>query len=236
MIQVGKKQVPPPVSVTTAKVQQVEWQPLRPAVGTLDRPARDDPQRRADRDGPGDWVRERLAGQEGPDHRQARHLRRAGAAGRARRPTQALAKQTLDRAENLRQQEVNTQAELENAPRQATSRPGRPSVNLQAIINKKIIRAPFDGRAGIRARRARPGGLAGDAHRVAADGEPDLRRVPASPAGARRREAGPEGRAEGRRLSRVRAGKARSPPSTPRSIRGPATSGCAPRWRTPTAG
>ena len=35
MIQAGKKMVPPPIAVTTAKVQAVEWQPLRPAVGTL---------------------------------------------------------------------------------------------------------------------------------------------------------------------------------------------------------
>src|SRR5262249_22246369 len=35
MIQAGKKMVPPPVAVTTTTVKQVEWQPLRPAVGTL---------------------------------------------------------------------------------------------------------------------------------------------------------------------------------------------------------
>jgi membrane fusion protein (multidrug efflux system) len=61
-----------------------------------------------------------------------------------------LAKQTLDRAESLRKQEVNTQAELEAA--QARDKQTRATVvNLEAIINKKIIRAPFDGRAGIRA-------------------------------------------------------------------------------------
>ena len=63
---------------------------------------------------------------------------------------EALAKQNLERAERLRKQEVNTQAELETA--QARDKQTRASVgNLQAVINKKIIRAPFDGRAGIRA-------------------------------------------------------------------------------------
>jgi membrane fusion protein (multidrug efflux system) len=62
----------------------------------------------------------------------------------------ALARQTLDRAEGLRKQEVNTQAELESA--QARDTQARATVtNLQAIIAKKVIRAPFDGRAGIRA-------------------------------------------------------------------------------------
>ena len=62
----------------------------------------------------------------------------------------ALAKQTLERNEGLRRQEVNTQADLEAA--QARDKQTRATVvNLQAIINKKVIRAPFDGRAGIRA-------------------------------------------------------------------------------------
>jgi membrane fusion protein (multidrug efflux system) len=62
----------------------------------------------------------------------------------------ALAKQTLERNESLRKQEVNTQAELESA--QARDKQTSATVvNLRAIINKKIIRAPFDGRAGIRA-------------------------------------------------------------------------------------
>ena len=56
----------------------------------------------------------------------------------------------LERNQSLRKQEVNTQAELEAA--QARDKQTRAAVvNLQAIINKKIIRAPFDGRAGIRA-------------------------------------------------------------------------------------
>jgi len=61
----------------------------------------------------------------------------------------ALAKQTLERNESLRKDEVNTQQDLDNA--QARDKQTRATVvNLQAIINKKIIRAPFDGRVGIR--------------------------------------------------------------------------------------
>jgi len=62
----------------------------------------------------------------------------------------ALAKQTLDRAVSLRKEEVNTVQDLEQA--QARDKQTRATVvNLEAIINKKIIRAPFDGRVGIRA-------------------------------------------------------------------------------------
>jgi membrane fusion protein, multidrug efflux system len=149
MIQAGKKMVPPPIAVTTAKVQDVEWQPVRPAVGTL--VAVRATTLSAEVTG---TVRE-IGFQNGSLVKQGQIIVRLDTSAEQAQLQSAiadagLAKQTLDRAENLRKQEVNTQAELEAA--QARDKQARATVvNLQAIINKKIIRAPFDGRAGIRA-------------------------------------------------------------------------------------
>jgi membrane fusion protein (multidrug efflux system) len=149
MIQAGKKMVPPPVAVTTAKVQAVEWQPLRPAVGTLI--AIRGTTLSAELTG---TVRE-IGFQNGSLVKKGQVIVRLDTSAEQAQLQSALAdlglaKQTLERNENLRKQEVNTQAELESA--QARDKQARAAVvNLQAIINKKIIRAPFDGRAGIRA-------------------------------------------------------------------------------------
>ena len=149
MIQAGKKMVPPPIAVTTAKVQAVEWQPLRPAVGTLI--ALRGTTLSAELTG---TVRE-IGFENGSLVKKGQLIVRLDTSAeqaqlQSAQADMALAKQTLERNEGLRRQEVNTQAELEAA--QARDKQTRATVvNLQAIINKKIIRAPFDGRAGIRA-------------------------------------------------------------------------------------
>ena len=149
MIQAGKKMVPPPVAVTSAKVQTVEWQPLRPAVGTLT--AIRGATLSAEVTG---TVRE-IGFQNGSLVKKGQLIIRLDTSTEQAQLQSAiadagLAKQTLERAESLRKQEVNTQAELESA--QARDKQTRAAVvNIQALINKKIIRAPFDGRAGIRA-------------------------------------------------------------------------------------
>lgn len=149
MIQAGKKMVPPPVAVTTTKVQQVEWQPVRPAVGTLI--AIRATTLSAELTG---TVRE-IGFENGSLVKKGQMMVRFDTSAEQAQlqsavADEALAKQTLERAVSLRKQEVNTQAELESA--QARNKQTRAAVvNLQAIINKKIIRAPFDGRAGIRA-------------------------------------------------------------------------------------
>jgi membrane fusion protein, multidrug efflux system len=148
MIAAGKAQVPPPESVTTAKAEQVEWQPIRAAVGSVT----------AIR---GVTLGAELTGtvrqinfENGSLVKKGQVLVRfdvsseqaqlAGAVADA-----ALAKQTLERNESLRKDEVNTQQDLDNA--QGRDKQTRATVtNLSAIINKKIIRAPFDGRVGIR--------------------------------------------------------------------------------------
>jgi membrane fusion protein (multidrug efflux system) len=149
MIDAGKKMVPPPVAVTTAKVQTVEWQPLRPAVGTL--VAIRGTTLSAELTG---TVRE-IGFQNGSMVKKGQVMVRLDTSAEQAQLQSALAdlalaKQTLERNESLRKQEVNTQAELESA--QARDKQTSAAVvNLQAIINKKVIRAPFDGRAGIRA-------------------------------------------------------------------------------------
>jgi len=149
MIKAGKAMVPPPESVTSAKVEQVEWQPVRQAVGTLI--AIRGVTLGAELTGTvrqinfenGSLVKKGTVLIRFDTSSEQAQLQSAVADG-------ALAKQTLERAENLRKQEVNTQAELEAA--QARDKQTRATVNnLQAIINKKVIRAPFDGRVGIRA-------------------------------------------------------------------------------------
>jgi membrane fusion protein, multidrug efflux system len=149
MIQAGKHMVPPPVAVTTAKVQRIEWQPLQPAVGTLI--ALRGTTLSAEVTG---TVRE-IGFENGSLVKKGQVIVRLDTSAEQAQLQSAiadgaLAKQTLERAEGLRKQEVNTQAELEAA--QAREKQTRATVvNLQAIINKKVIRAPFDGRAGIRA-------------------------------------------------------------------------------------
>ena len=96
---------------------------------------------------------------------------------------QALAKQTLERAQRLRKDLVNTQVDLEAAEARGDQTKAT-VVNLQATIAKKIIRAPFDGRVGIRQVELGQVVSPGNAHRLAADGDSDLRRVPAPAAGA----------------------------------------------------
>ena len=149
MIQAGKHMVPPPVAVTTSTVQKVEWQPLKPAVGTLT--AIRGTTLSAELTG---TVRE-IGFENGSLVKKGQvivHLDTSAEQAQLQSALadEGLAKQSLERAELLRKQEVNTQAELEAA--QARDKQTRATVvNLQAIINKKIIRAPFDGRAGIRA-------------------------------------------------------------------------------------
>ena len=149
MIEAGKHMVPPPVAVTTAKVEKIEWQPLRPAVGTLI--AIRGTTLSAELTG---TVRE-IGFENGSLVKKGQMIVRLDTSAEQAQLQSALAdaglaKQNLERAELLRKQEVNTQAELEAA--QARDKQTQAAVvNLQAIINKKIIRAPFDGRAGIRA-------------------------------------------------------------------------------------
>lgn len=67
----------------------------------------------------------------------------------AARAAAALAKANLQRARELRANNTNSAAELDAADAQAKQADAQVE-NLQAVIDKKTVRAPFSGRLGIR--------------------------------------------------------------------------------------
>jgi len=68
---------------------------------------------------------------------------------RAAEATAALAKANLERARELRQNNTNSVAELDAADAQAKQADAQVEA-IRAVIAKKTIRAPFDGRLGLR--------------------------------------------------------------------------------------
>jgi membrane fusion protein (multidrug efflux system) len=148
MVKAGKTMVPPPESVTAAQAKPVEWRPVHSAVGTL--VALRNVTLAAELTGA---VRE-IAFENGSLVKQGQLLVRQDTSTEEAQlegaiADQALAKQTLERAQRLRKDLVNTQVDLEAA--QARSIQTKAVVdNLRATIAKKSIRAPFAGRVGIR--------------------------------------------------------------------------------------
>ena len=139
---------PPPVTVSAAPVQQIDVQPTLTAVGSLVA------------------ARDIVVGSELPgtvreiDFKNGSRVSKGSVlvkldtsteeAELIRAQAQAvLAKQTLDRATQLRASGANTPADLDAAKAQdAQARAG--VAELESVIAKKTIRAPFDGRVGIR--------------------------------------------------------------------------------------
>jgi membrane fusion protein (multidrug efflux system) len=148
MVRAGESFAPPPESVTAAKVSAVEWESKREAVGSLVAVQ-------------GVTVASELPGQvrevafeSGAAVKRGDVLVRldtsveetqlAGA-----RADASLAKINLARARKLRAAGSNAQADLDAAEARA-QQTAAAVANLQAIIAKKTIRAPFDGRVAIR--------------------------------------------------------------------------------------
>jgi membrane fusion protein (multidrug efflux system) len=148
MIKAGKAFVPPPESVSTAKVEASEWQGVRSAIGTLVA------------------IRGVTLGAEvtgkvidisfdsGSVVKKGAVLVRLDASTelaqlQSARADAALAAISLKRARDLRRTGVNSEAELDSAEAHAKQADAA-VVNLQALIDKKVIRAPFDGRIAIR--------------------------------------------------------------------------------------
>jgi len=148
MIGAGKSFVPPPESVTSAKVEASEWQPQREAIGTL--VAVRGVVLGAELPG---TVRE-VAFDSGSAVRKGAVLVRldtsteqaqlASAAAEA-----TLARLNLERARSLRASEANTPADLQATEARAQQADAAVA-GLEAAIAKKTIRAPFDGRISIR--------------------------------------------------------------------------------------
>jgi membrane fusion protein (multidrug efflux system) len=148
MIQAGKSFVPPPESVTSAKVETSVWQSRRAAIGTL--VAVHDAVLGAELPG---LIRE-VAFTSGTKVKRGAVMVKLDTATEEAQLASAkadmdLAQATLKRARALREGGANTPAELEVAEARAKQTEAVVA-SLQATIAKKTIRAPFDGRVAIR--------------------------------------------------------------------------------------
>ncbi|MCP3140498.1 efflux RND transporter periplasmic adaptor subunit [Pyxidicoccus xibeiensis] len=148
MIEAGAAFVPPPEAVTSAKAEVAQWQATRGAVGTV--LAVRGVTLGAELSG---IVRE-IGFEDGARVKKGQVLVRLDTSSEEAQLTGALAdaelaKLTRGRAQSLHAQGANTQSELESAQARAIQAEAAVA-NLRAIIAKKVIRAPFDGRIGIR--------------------------------------------------------------------------------------
>jgi membrane fusion protein (multidrug efflux system) len=148
MIEAGKSFQPPPESVASAKVEAVELEPIRAAVGTL--VAARGVQLGAELAG---LVRE-VSSDSGAAVRRGEVLVRLDTSPEeaqlaAARADAALARLALERARRLREEGSISPADLDAAEARATAAEAAVT-GLQATIAKKTIRAPFDGRLAIR--------------------------------------------------------------------------------------
>jgi membrane fusion protein (multidrug efflux system) len=148
MIDAGKKMVPPPEAVASAEVSEVDWQPTQAAVGTL--VAFHGVTLSAELTG---TVRE-INFENGALVKKGAVLVRFDTSTEEAQLQSAqadatLTKTSLERQVALKKSGVSPQSDLDAA--QARDLQARALVsNLEATINKKVIRAPFDGRLGIR--------------------------------------------------------------------------------------
>lgn len=148
MVRAGEAFVPPPEAVTSVKVEATEWEAARTAVGSL--VAVQGVTLAAELPG---TVRQ-IAFESGSNVRRGQLLVRLDTSAEeaqlaAATADAALARVNLERATRLRQGEANAQADLDAADAKAKQADATVR-NLQAIIAKKTLRAPFDGRISIR--------------------------------------------------------------------------------------
>jgi membrane fusion protein (multidrug efflux system) len=149
MISAGKKMVPPPTTVTSAEVKQGDWQPMLTAIGSIS-PVQ------------GAMISAELAGTVAEINFQSGSLVKKGdvllkldasaeiAQMRSAYADAELAKNDLDRARGLVDRKVISAAEFDAAQSKYTQKKAAVE-NMQSVIDKKQIHAPFDGTAGIRA-------------------------------------------------------------------------------------
>lgn len=148
MIAIGSQFVPPPETVTTAVVQPETWEETITAVGSLEAVQ-------------GVTVAAEMSGRVVRIAFQAGSRAQAGdllvqldtdsekAQLRAAEATLELARIDWERKKKLRERNTISEAEFDNVD--ARYKQARAEVErIQAVIDKKTIRAPFDGRLGIR--------------------------------------------------------------------------------------
>jgi membrane fusion protein, multidrug efflux system len=139
----------PPTTVTSADVKQGDWQPMLTAVGSIS-PVQ------------GAMISAELAGTVAEINFQSGALVKKGevllkldasaevAQMRSAEADAELAKNDLERARGLAERKVISAAEFDAAQSKYTQKKAAVE-NMQSAIDKKQIRAPFDGTAGIRA-------------------------------------------------------------------------------------
>jgi membrane fusion protein (multidrug efflux system) len=148
MIAQGKQFAPPPTTVTATPVKSMNWEMRLTAVGSLE--AVQGVTVTAELTG----KVERIAFKPGTlvaagDLLVQQDISSEVAQRRAAEATLALARANHDRARELRNEEVVTQAAYDQAL--ASLKQARAEIDrIQAIIDKKTIQAPFAGRLGIR--------------------------------------------------------------------------------------
>ncbi|MBA3833875.1 MAG: efflux RND transporter periplasmic adaptor subunit [Chthoniobacterales bacterium] len=148
MITAGKAMVPPPTTVTSATVKQADWQPTISAIGSIS-PVQ------------GATISAELAGrvseidfESGAKVKQGEPLLKLDTAAevaqlRSAQADAELMKSELDRSSNLAKGNVISKSEFDTARSKYDAAKAAVD-NMQATINKKEIRAPFAGVAGIR--------------------------------------------------------------------------------------
>jgi membrane fusion protein (multidrug efflux system) len=148
MVRAGEAMVPPPEAVTSATAKEERWERTRPAIGTL-------VASRAVTVGaelPG--TVKQIGFESGATVRRGDLLVKLDtsteeAALQAAVADRELAHLSLERARKLRQGEANSPAELDAAEAKAKAADAAVA-QLRTAIEKKTIRAPFDGRVAIR--------------------------------------------------------------------------------------
>ena len=149
LVSAGKKNVPPPMTVTSAEVKVGDWQPMLSAVGSIS-PVQ------------GAMISAELAGTVAEINFESGKLVQKGdvllkldasaeeAQMRSAQADAELAEKDFERAKDLANRNVISAAELDAARSKSTQKKSAVE-NMQSVIDKKKIRAPFDGIAGIRA-------------------------------------------------------------------------------------
>lgn len=149
LVSAGKKMVPPPMTVSSAEVKKGDWQPMLSAVGSIT-PVQ------------GAMISAELAGtvaeinfQSGTFVKKGDVLLKLDASAEAAQMRSAeadaeLAKKDFERAQDLASRKVISPAELDAAQSKYSQKKAAVE-NMQSVIDKKQIHAPFDGLAGIRA-------------------------------------------------------------------------------------
>jgi membrane fusion protein, multidrug efflux system len=148
MIKSGKAMVLPPTTVTSAKVEKADWVPTLTAVGSIS-PVQ------------GATIGAELAGtvakvgfQSGTPVKKGEMLIEIDASAEQARMRSAqadaeLARADFERARGLAEGKVISKAEMDSAAAKFSQKKAEVD-NMQSLIDKKVIRAPFDGIAGIR--------------------------------------------------------------------------------------